>query len=555
MSSALPSRLLAFLCLCLTGFAIAEDQPASVTLLITVALVDSDLSVKPVPKHRLEITPEGGTSGEALSMTTSFGGEAQSTVAPGTYRIRSIAPVVFKGQSLVWDIPFTVQGPAPLTLELSNDNATITPLTSALPESANASQVFKALKDSVVTLESESGHGTAFLVDARGLLLTNEHVVSGSRFFTAHFDDQHRLPATLVVSDSTEDVAVLLINTSAMPQLPVIALAADTPERPVIQEGEAVYAIGSPLSQERIITAGIASKIETGAIISDVMIDHGNSGGPLLNGRMEAVGINTFGEGRGVSGTIRIWKAFSVMEEARKKLSTMSLPSAEFRPAIPTTKYPADAIKHAVLSEAFDLNDYRIMTRRFEVFFLTPPARCYFEHREEIIAAKGRQQRRKKTTVPDAFDPVADIKGWGQYVGQYDAIVEIAIVPRIKPTFGSSLAAGLLGSNSVMRYRYQGDVDTVRLLKGDKEIQPVRMGRSPIKQLFAGTAGHMEDVAYLGFAHFLPEMFQPAPSSGAAMILSISNEANGETVSVEVDTEMLQRVWGDFAPLRVPAAR
>lgn len=555
---AFPRWLLAFCCLLALESPAIPAEIAPVNVLIKAAVVDTDLSVKPVPKQRFEILPEAETAGEAVLITTSFTGESQVPLMPGRYRIRSAAPVQFGLRRLQWDVLFEVKGSGPVTVELSNDNAVVETLAAGAPErpSSNATEIFQTLRDAVVTIESEGAQGTGFLVDDRGLLLTNEHVISGSRFFTASFDDDHRLPASVVVSDATEDVAVLVINPKAMQSLPVIKLAADTPEQPAVREGDAIFAIGSPLHQQKIITAGIVSKVETGAIISDVMIDHGNSGGPLINAEREAVGINTFGEGRGVSGTIRIWKAFPVLEEARKKLSAISLPSPDFRPAIPKTRYPADALKQVVIAEGFDLDDYHIVTRRFDVYVLTPPALCYFEHQDEIKAAQGRQQRRKKVSAVDTYDPVADIKGWAQYVGEYKAIVRVVIVPRIKPTFGSALGAGLVGSSAVMHYRYQGDVDTLRLTRNGKEVQAIRIGRAPVGQRFAGPGGHMEDVAYLGFAEYLPEAFEPPSADGDHMALEIVNEAKGgATTREELEDDLLRRVWQDFAPLRIPASR
>ena len=543
---ALPRRALAFCCLLAIGsFAIAAES-AAVNVVVKAAVVDTDLSVKPVPKQRFEILPEVESAGQAAVITTSFTGEGQMGLAPGRYRIRSSAPVQFGSRRLRWDVPFEVKAPGPVTVELSNDNAIVEAMQAGASERprSDATEIFQTLRDAVVTIESEGAQGTGFLVDGRGLLLTNQHVISGSRSFTASFDDEHRLPAILVVSDATEDVAILAINPTAMPGLPVIKLAADAPEQATVREGDAIYAIGSPLHQQKIITAGIVSKVETGAIISDVMIDHGNSGGPLISAGKEAVGINTFGEGRGVSGTVRIWKAFPVLEEARKKIGAMPAPSATFLPAIPKTRYPADAMKQAVLAEDYDLDRYHIQTRRFDVYVLTPPALCYFEHQNEIKAAQGRQARRKNVSAVDTYDPVVDIKGWAQYVGEYTALVRLMIVPRIKPTFGSAFGAGMLGSSAVMHYRYQGDVDTLRLIRNGKEIQAIRIGRAPMGQRFAGAGGHMEDVAYFGFADYLPEAFEPPATDKDRLALEIA------VVREELQDDLLRAIWQDFAPLR-----
>jgi len=107
-----------------------------------------------------------------------------------------------------------------------------------------------------------------------------------------------------------------------------------------------------------------------------------------------------------------------------------------------------------------------------------------------------------------------------------------------------------------MHYRYQGDVDTLRLIRNGKEIQAIRIGRAPVGQRFAGAAGHMEDVAYVGFADYLPEAFEPPATDNDHLALEIVNEAkDGAITREEFDDDLLRRVWQDFAPLRVPASR
>lgn len=545
-------RVLAMFCLALSGAGATLTADLSVKVQLKAAVVDADLAVKPVPKQRFQIVTQAETPEEVAVITTSFIGEAEVLLPPGRYRVRSVAPLQFGARILRWNLPFEVKGTEPLLLELSNDNAIVEspPPGTAGRSDSGAQEIFRALRGGVVTIESESAQGTGFVVDPRGLLLTNEHVISGSRYFTVNFDDEHRLPAAVLASDATEDVAVLVINPKAMQAMPVIALAPDTPEQPAVREGDAIYAIGSPLHQQGIITAGIVSKVEQGVIISDVMIDHGNSGGPLINAGSQAVGINTFGEGRGVSGTIRIWKALPVLQSARSKLESFSLPSPEFLPAIPKERFPADAMKQIVLAPTFDLTEYHLATPHFDVYLLTPPALCYFDHQDDIKAAQGRQARRKKVSTADTYDPVSDIKGWGEYVGEYRTMVRILTTPRIKPTVGSSFGAGLLGS-SVLHYRFLGDVDTFRLMRRGKEIEPVRRGRVPVSQRFSTGGGHMEDVAYLGFADFLPEAFEPPTTEKDKVSIEIVDEAKaGAVTRLDIGDELLKKIWLDLAPLR-----
>lgn len=565
----------------LTNPTIASTNAALASAPLTVvrfkaALVAQDLSVKPVPRQHFQVVRDIQATGEAtpgaavpgaagqgsapLEVVTSLAGEAEASLSPGRYRVRSVAPLRLADAVLSWDVPFEVVAGQALTVELSNDNAkqeAIGPAAAAPPAEdptrrSTAATIFRAARDSVFTLETETGHGTAFLVDAKGLLLTNQHVVAGSRYFTAAFDDEHRLEAKLLIADSNEDVAVLAVNLEQLTGLPVATLADDSEEHPAAQEGDDVYAIGSPLHQQKIITAGIISKIEAGAWITDVMIDHGNSGGPMFDTKRRVIGINTFGEGRGVSGTIRIYKARQVLEQARVKLgeTTNAMPSAAFRPAFPKAHYPAEEMKRMVLLQDFDLEKYHVDGNRFNVYVLTPPAQCYADHQTEIVAAKGRKKRRKDSAAQDTYDPTADIKDWAQYVGEYRAVVQIVVEPKIKATAGSALASGFAGSR-VLHYRYQGDVDTLRLRLNALQVTPIAIGREPIGGKMQGPGGHMEDVAYLGYAEFTPDTFDPVAGKNGGLVVEIVDESrNGEVTKVTIPQDLVQRVWNDFAPMR-----
>lgn len=107
-------------------------------------------------------------------------------------------------------------------------------------------------------------------MDPAGLILTNDHVIGGSRYFVAEFDKSTRYRAVVVASNVAADLAVIAVHPDVVKGLPVIPLAQDSVDTPAAQVGESVFAIGSPLSQKKIITSGIVSKNEGEAIITDV---------------------------------------------------------------------------------------------------------------------------------------------------------------------------------------------------------------------------------------------------------------------------------------------
>jgi S1-C subfamily serine protease len=308
----------------------AEAAPVQIPLKIKVVIVDRDLNPKPVPKARIIVKRTNSPALARFEATTDFQGITQVSVPTGTYRLISAQPTDFQGKSYNWDVEVNVTE-SQNAFDLSNDNASISELTST-PVVDNLALVYKKYRNSVVTILAEYGpaKGTGFIIDASGLILTNQHVVRTSQWIAVQADDEHRLPATLLAADSEKDVAVLWINPAKVPDIAPLTLLPAGGEPAV--EGERVFTIGSPLHQSKIMTTGIVSKVEKRAIISDVNINHGNSGGPLFNSQGVVIGITTFGDltrqgGPGISGIVRIEQTRDVVAEAKAKMSSTPRPA------------------------------------------------------------------------------------------------------------------------------------------------------------------------------------------------------------------------------------
>jgi serine protease Do len=138
--------------------------------------------------------------------------------------------------------------------------------------------------------------GSGFIVSDDGYVLTNHHVIAGMSEIQVNLADRRKLAARLIGSDPSTDIAVLKIDAKSLPQL----RAGDSD---ALKPGQWVVAIGSPFGFDYSVTAGIVSALGRPSldgsqrfvpfIQSDVAINRGNSGGPLLNTRGEVVGVNS----------------------------------------------------------------------------------------------------------------------------------------------------------------------------------------------------------------------------------------------------------------------
>ena len=135
--------------------------------------------------------------------------------------------------------------------------------------------------------------GSGFIINPAGYIMTNNHVVDGATEIQVKIDDGRELPGKVVGRDPRTDLALLKVEATGLPVIPLGDSGA-------LQVGEPVMAIGNPFGLERTVTTGIVSA--TGRVIgqgpyddfiqTDASINPGNSGGPLINGRGQAVGIN-----------------------------------------------------------------------------------------------------------------------------------------------------------------------------------------------------------------------------------------------------------------------
>ena len=143
-----------------------------------------------------------------------------------------------------------------------------------------------------------SAEGSGFMIDTKGDIITNAHVVDGATSIKVRFQNGKTAKATLVGSDDGTDIAVIKVATDASQLHPLSWGTSKT-----VQVGESVAAIGSPFGLPESMSAGIISAINrtitapnnysiSGALQTDAAINHGNSGGPLLNLSGQVIGIN-----------------------------------------------------------------------------------------------------------------------------------------------------------------------------------------------------------------------------------------------------------------------
>ena len=537
---------------------------ATGTLSVAAAIVLKDMTVRPLPVFGLELVSETDTT-QRLVFRTALDGTASQLVPVGRYTLRSVQPVALNDSSYRWVLPISVT-PSVTKVELTNANAvTSAQRTVATRQVAPEREVFEQVRRAVFRVEAGLGHGSGFLAQIpgveSGLVVTNDHVVANDTIASVYLDSATHVPALVIARDREGDLALLRIPASRCGECPKLTLATPRLGEALVVTGERVMAVGFPLHQSMTLTTGVVSSVRDGAIISDVNINHGNSGGPMLNLAGEVVGVNAFGDfseqgGPGISGAIAITRIEKLLAQLPSVLRAARAPEDRLLPYMPLATYPLAALKEA--AEAEDPKSYRKLFKRdadhFTLDITTPVMYRVFQRMAEEEVAEERRKREAASGVSKdgAYSESKQSRDWEQYVGDANTpVVTIAIAPKIAETGGSAFLRGLAASSGTIAqasYVFQGDVRSVRFYRNGREVEPIFGGHGPIAKNIEDNYVKLKDVADYGYFVLPPELFMPDSNGAPARVRVAIGDLKrpGETSGTEITGDVSARVWNGF---------
>ena len=168
-----------------------------------------------------------------------------------------------------------------------------------------ATQIYKQASAGVVAIKAVTSQGadsgTGIVLNDKGLILTNDHVISGASSLTVAARGSSSLvrTATLVGEEANQDLALIKVDPWGLGLKPLTLASSKS-----VQVGDSVYAIGNPYGLGETLTRGIVSALGrsisapngakiTGAVQTDAALNPGNSGGPLLDDQGQVIGVNS----------------------------------------------------------------------------------------------------------------------------------------------------------------------------------------------------------------------------------------------------------------------
>ena len=511
-------------CIC----APAAFAQAPGTLHITVMLPDAAGKIAPVARHALLISDEP-PSAPPRRIVTTLAGTADVSLRPGRYAVESDQPVAFDGKTYEWSQRIDIVAGLNATLELTADNASIdtgaTPTTPGTPSNADASFLASQWQDTVVELWTPTQHASGFVVDARGLIVTNHRVVGTATSAEVQFTPDIKVKATVVASDPTRDVAILWVNPSVVASLRPLPLGCGQ-ARPALGNGQELYALGAEVTGQKRLTLGGVTGVGPRLLLSDLTIPRASGGGPVFTAG-GLIGFTTLDDrdpdGRSDAQVVRIDQACEVLAAADTKIAEAMPPDATHLPLDPQRPITPSALSAAVKNRAGSLSPYAMSTTGFDIAFITPV---------HVYGAKDQVRR-----------PVMDFGNWSEYMADYPRVLLVRVTPKMVEGLWSRVARGAAiaqGMSLPPMKRVKSGFSRMRAFCGDSEVTPIHPFM--VERRISET-----EAIYEGLYVFDPAGFGPQCGTLKLTVYSESEPDKGDTRVV--DPKILQQIAEDFTPL------
>jgi len=523
---------------------------------IKVVLVDADGKATPVPRHPLLISDNPATATPRL-VVTAMDGTADVKLRPGNYTVESDRPFAFRGKAYQWTRTLDVIAGRDAVLELTADNAEVGAASAttdvAVPLKSDPWVLLPPWKDSVVALWTPTTRASGFLVDAKGLIATNQRAIGTATSVEVQLTPAVKVAGRVLAADPERDVAILWIDPTVAASVRPVPLGCGQAAALPLVDGQEIFTIGVPLRQEKGIMPGIVSRVEPQRIVADFRLARSSAGGPVFTADGGVVGMTSVvgdgdDRGRGDSRVVRAGDACDVVAAAEKKMTNAAPPGGTPLPVEPVAPFPADALKDAAQRRAGSLSPYQIASSDFDVAFITPVMIYGAQYQSEQASRRGRSSG---TRTPEAetvlVRPLMDFRNWSEYVEDYPPVLLVRVTPRLVEGFWTTVARGAAQTQGMAIppiKRPKSGFSRMRAFCGDSEVTPIH----PFKLEQRLSRSEKSDTIYEGLYAFDPGALGPQCGSVKLMLYSEKEPEKGDTRVI--DARVVQQIWQDFAPYR-----
>jgi S1-C subfamily serine protease len=518
------------------------------SLHIKVALADAEQKPIPIPRHVPASAPP-------RRVITALDGTAEVQLRPGNYTVESDQPVAFQGKSYEWMQILDIVAGRTVDLELTMKNAQVGTATSSTATVASAIESDPSLllmpwNDSVFGIWTPTTHASGFLIDASGLIVTNQRAVGTAASVEVQLTPTVKVAGRVLATNADRDVALVRVDPKTIAALRPIDMKCGQPATKPVIERQEIYAIAAPLRQHKGMTPGVVLRVGPRAIESDFRLAIGGSGGPVFTADGALLGITSVVDEKDATarGDLKVIRAEDACEvvAAAQKVKDVAAPDAGHLPVEPNRPFPPDALKEIVRRRAGSLNPYQMASEDFDVGFITPVLVYGAQYQAEQASKRDRTDRgrRPEDVAPPLLRPQMDFANWSEYVADVPPVLMIRVTPKFEEGFWTKVARGAAQTQGMAIpaiKRFKSGFSRLRAFCGDAEVTPIHPFK--LEQNVSDTNTVVE-----GLYVFDPGALGPECSS-VKLILYSQKEPDKADTRV-VDPKLIQQIWSDFAPYR-----
>ena len=252
----------------------------------------------PVPRHALLISDNPATS-SPRRVVTAPDGTVDVRLRPGSYTVESDEPVAFDGKGYQWTQTVEITAGRDVVLELTAENAEVgaapaSSSSSRAPKENDPSLLLPQWKDSVVAVWTPESRASGFVVDAAGLVVTNQRVIGSASAVEVQLTPSVKVAARVLAADRARDVAVLWIDPATIASVrPVPLDCADGSKRRRSQTGRGSSRSARRSAGQKDVSLGEVIRVEPHASVADFRLAPGSIGGPVFSTGGGVVGISS----------------------------------------------------------------------------------------------------------------------------------------------------------------------------------------------------------------------------------------------------------------------
>jgi S1-C subfamily serine protease len=505
---------------------VATAAQTLVVLHIRAVLTDATGRATPVARHSLIISDNPPTR-EVRRIFTGLDGTANVRLSPGNYTVESDNPLMFQGKAYHWRQTLDIVAGRDSDLDLTVANAVVEPIApgttdAGTPLKTDTSLLLRQWLDSVVELWTPTAHASGFLVDATGLIATNQRVVGDATSVEVQLSRSIKVAGTVVDADRERDIAVVRINPTVMASIAPVPLGCPRSTTPPVARGQEIFSLAAPLRQVKDWTSGTVSRVDAHAIASDLTLATGGMGGPVFTASGDLVGLSSLPDERdeprrGATRVVRIDRACGLVAAAAKKVTDAPAPSGTHLPVEPAERAPIAAFKDVVKRRAGSLLPYQMAASEFDVAFITP-----------VLNFAAQSQ------------PNQNFSNWSDYVADIPPVLFVRVTPKMAESFWARAARGAAYTQGMALpalKRLKSGFQRMQAFCGRTEVTPIHPFKLELRV-------SETDAVYAGLYAFDPAAL--GPGCGTVTLVLYSEKESAKADTRVVDPKTLQQIWRDF---------